>query len=57
MTKNYLFKNVDKFNKIEQRNKNDRVIYMSDNVNITEILTDNVKHIREKMLIINTFLT
>ena len=54
MIKNYLFKNVNEFNKIKQRNKHDRVMYMSDKVNVKEILINNVKHKRKKMLIINT---
>lgn len=55
MIKNHLFKNVDESNKIEQRDKHDCMMYMSDRANVREILTDNVRHRWEKMLIINTF--
>jgi len=54
MAKNYLFKNVDESNKIEQRGKHDRVMYMPDRANVREILADNVRHRREKMLVIDT---
>ena len=57
MIKNYSFKNVNEFNKIEQKDKHDRVMYMPDRANVKEILTNNVKHMRGKMLIIDTFLT
>ena len=54
MIKNYSFKNADESNKIKQRDKHDRVMYMSDRANAREILTDNVRHRREKMLVIDT---
>ena len=54
MIKNYFFKNVNEFNKIKQRDKHDHVMYMSDRANVKEILINNVRHKREKMLIINT---
>jgi len=52
--KNHFFKNVDESSKIEQRDKHDHVMYMSDRANVREILTDNVRHRREKMLVIDT---
>ena len=57
MIKNYSFKNVDEFNKIKQKDKHDRVMYMFNKTNVNKILTNNVKHMRKKMLIIDTSLT
>ena len=57
VAKNYPFKDVDGFNKIEQRGKHGRVMYMLGRANVTEILADNARHMRGKMLITGTPLT
>lgn len=57
MAKNYPFKDVDGSNKIEQRGKHGRVMYMPGRANVKEVLTDNVRHMRGKMLITGTSLT
>ena len=54
VAKNYPFKDVNGSNKIEQRGKHGRVMYMPGRANVTEILADNVKHMRGKMLVTGT---
>jgi len=54
VAKNYSFKDADGSNKIEQRGKHGRVMYMPDRANVREILADNVRHRRGKMLVTGT---
>ncbi len=51
--KNHFFKNINKSSKIKHRDKHDRVMYVSDRANVREILADNVRHRREKILVID----
>ena len=57
VAKNYPFKDVDGSNKIEQKGKHGRVMYMPGKANVKEILADNVRHMRGKMLVTGTSLT
>ncbi len=54
VAKNYPFKDADGSNKIEQRGKHGRVMYMPGRANVREILADNVRHRRGKMLVTGT---
>jgi len=54
VAKNHPFKNVDGSSKIEQRGKHGRVMYMPGRANVREILADNVRHRRGKMLVTGT---